>query len=513
MSYIKNKNGYIIANGEYDAIMCDGVSLDRFHIGKVKTEISSKMLGVPINEGFVLYVPAGVKTVLAYPTPIQTAKDLSKALKSSLYNELKAKFTEEELLNEIRDKAAGGIPINELLIKIKKQFTTSKSLSKREPVEYHYTEGIYEDGMPWSAVYANINLNAGNWNFTSVSLTKTDNKTHALHTQPLAEIITNYEKKYNKKILIGWNGGYILNGELVGKLGIGSNFIGSPLGLIIQNKKILSLPLFNKPALFILKDGSFKIKRVNIFQGFIIENKQQPLKFIPKHYNKHKQGQLCYYDLLYDKKIITSDGNTIIRLYGTRIVEIINTKKGQDVTLLPIGVHLSIPPEKVPADWVKNKDLDIKLNLNFKDFDIASVLHAVEAGPVLMQNHKVAVNMEIGGWKHINSINTQAARLDYTDMRGPKIAAGIDKQGNLIILCVNGRIRESVGATHHDMANILKKIGAKEAMGFDPGGSSTLIVNSKPINISPYNSMYEYDYYSLPPEPRKISNAILGWLE
>ncbi|OQY45923.1 MAG: hypothetical protein B6240_07990 [Desulfobacteraceae bacterium 4572_87] len=47
------------------------------------------------------------------------------------------------------------------------------------------------------------------------------------------------------------------------------------------------------------------------------------------------------------------------------------------------------------------------------------------------------------------------------------------------------------------MADILISYGAETAMGFDPGGSSTLVVNGKVLNISPYNKEYEKDIYSL----------------
>ena len=121
--------------------------------------------------------------------------------------------------------------------------------------------------------------------------------------------------------------------------------------------------------------------------------------------------------------------------------------------------------------------------------------------------------MKKEGWKTENSIRTQAARLDYTDMRGPKIAVGIDKNENLVVLTINGRIRESVGATHIDMADILLKFNIQKAMGFDPGGSSTLVVKGEVLNISPYNHDYERNIYSLPPEPRAVSNAVLGIYE
>jgi len=51
----------------------------------------------------------------------------------------------------------------------------------------------------------------------------------------------------------------------------------------------------------------------------------------------------------------------------------------------------------------------------------------------------------------------------------------------------------------------------RSAMGFDPGGSATLVVGKEILNISPYNHDYERNVYSLPPEPRGVANAIVGY--
>ena len=48
-------------------------------------------------------------------------------------------------------------------------------------------------------------------------------------------------------------------------------------------------------------------------------------------------------------------------------------------------------------------------------------------------------------------------------------------------------------------------------MGFDHGGSSTLMVGDETLNISPYNRDYERNVYSMPPQPRAVSNAVIGF--
>ncbi len=504
MTHIKNKNGFIIANGENTTMMTDIVDLDRFHIGRSDNILNSKILGIPNGSGFIQFVPAGVRTTLAYPTPIQTAKDFSDTIKSDLFNELAEEHGEKELFNLISEDAkSNGTPIKLFLENLK----NNNRPGKEKGVKTLFVSGIFDDGLPWSGVTAEIKITGNNkkWIFGA------ENVPH--DPKPVTEIVKKFEIKNNIKAQIAWNGGYILNPELVGKLGLPETYIGSPLGLLIMDKKTVSLPLFNKPAFIIYEDGTLDIRRVSSKGGFLIKNHIDEILFSGNYCNKHSVEYPCYYNLMYDEEFIPGDGNVIVRLAGNIVKEIVHTKPEENVKLIPVGVTLSIPKEKFKEEtFVLERKLTIIQN-NTNEIRWNKISYAIEAGPLLVNDQEKCLDMEIEGWKKNNSIRTQAARLDYTDMRGPKIAVGIDKKGNLHVLMVNGRIRESVGATHHDIADILVSYGMEKAMGFDPGGSSTLVVNGKPMNISPYNSEYEKDIYSLSPEPRAVSNAVIGWTE
>jgi len=282
---------------------------------------------------------------------------------------------------------------------------------------------------------------------------------------------------------------------------------------LISNGKVICPPLFNKPAFIIYKNGKIDIEKVCSKSGIDVVISKQPISFSSDGYNKHSKTTPCYYDLLYDKPEIKGDENIIIRIAGNTIKEIIKTKKGQSVNSIPVGLTFSIPVGICPKNINLGQEVHLKLKQSVNGIDWKNVLHAIEAGPMLLVNGENAIDMKLEGWKTENSIATQAARLDFTDMRGPKIAVGIDNKGNIMVLTINGRIRESVGATHDDMAEILKSYGAVKAMGFDPGGSSTLVMSGKTLNISPYNHQYETNIYALPPEPRAVANAIIGWKE
>ncbi|MEA1897937.1 MAG: phosphodiester glycosidase family protein [Bacteroidota bacterium] len=497
---IKEQRGLIISHHRNAAIMTDVVDIDRIHIDRVEDPITANIMGIPEGSGYIQYVPASVRVTLAYPTPIQTALDFHRALKSREFKELKEKLGEAVLFQEIRkDAIEKGTPIKALIEKLNQ----TKS-DKKNTVEKSFVSGVYADRLPWNGAYVktkNID-SAKSWKFVAV--------TSSGKTKTVTNFIKEFEKENNKAVEFAWNGGYILNPELVGKLGLPESYVGSPLGLIISDFNVQSPPLFNKPALLVHENGILNIKRVNCSGGLSLSNGKQKIEFTSKQYNipKPQEQKCCFYDLLYDKEYFPAVNRIMVRLAGNKVMEIINTPEKNKIQNIPVGLTLSFPVSSYPDNFFQEgKELEIQLN------EFKAVRFAVEAGPMLVDKGKECIDMKLEGWKTNNSIRTQAARLDYTDMRGPKIAAGIDGKGNFMVLTINGRIRESVGATHNDMAEILESFNIQEGMGFDPGGSSTLIFGKEVLNISPYNSKYERNIYSLPPEPRAVANAILGIYE
>ena len=72
-------------------MMTDIVNMDRFHIGKVVNDFKASIMGIPVGSGYIQYVPAGIRVTLAFPSPVQTAKDFEMSLKGPRFNTLKAK--------------------------------------------------------------------------------------------------------------------------------------------------------------------------------------------------------------------------------------------------------------------------------------------------------------------------------------------------------------------------------------------------------------------------------------
>jgi hypothetical protein len=99
----------------------------------------------------------------------------------------------------------------------------------------------------------------------------------------------------------------------------------------------------------------------------------------------------------------------------------------------------------------------------------------------------------IGGWPRIlqNGVNVagEAATVEGTLSRNaeavhPRTAVGFSRDSSRVyLLTVDGRSENSGGATLVQLAGLMKKLGAWDAMNFDGGGSTTMVVRDKLVNV------------------------------
>ena len=86
----------------------------------------------------------------------------------------------------------------------------------------------------------------------------------------------------------------------------------------------------------------------------------------------------------------------------------------------------------------------------------------------------------IGGAGKIleNGVFSDSGYVVSPNGRNPRTAVGISQDGKYVILAVVDGRGYSVGATHAEMGEIMKNLGAWNAMHFDGGGSSTLVADT-----------------------------------
>jgi hypothetical protein len=98
----------------------------------------------------------------------------------------------------------------------------------------------------------------------------------------------------------------------------------------------------------------------------------------------------------------------------------------------------------------------------------------------------------IGGWPRIvrdGEIVAQEARTvegtisRNAEMRHPRTAIGFSRDSaTLYLLAVDGRSERSVGMTLVELATLMRRLGAWQAMNFDGGGSTTMVIGGQVVN-------------------------------
>ena len=109
--------------------------------------------------------------------------------------------------------------------------------------------------------------------------------------------------------------------------------------------------------------------------------------------------------------------------------------------------------------------------INYANAYYWPVNEAMHAGPVLINQGEMVVTTEQEIF-----FNTPVDGIQ------PRSAVGIKKNGDVIMMVVDGRQVDSRGVYLKELAMLMAQFDCEEALNLDGGGSSALIVNSKLIN-------------------------------
>ena len=114
----------------------------------------------------------------------------------------------------------------------------------------------------------------------------------------------------------------------------------------------------------------------------------------------------------------------------------------------------------------------------------------------------------LGGWPRIlrdgRDVAADAAIVEGTisrnaEIRHPRTAVGYSRDGaTLLLVAVDGRTTRSVGMTLVELAALMRRVGAWNALNFDGGGSTTMVIDGALANV-PSDSTGE----------RAVGNALL----
>jgi len=223
-------------------------------------------------------------------------------------------------------------------------------------------------------------------------------------------------------------------------------------------------------------DEALNIRDLNIFKVWYINNK--PVDSKGSYLFTPEKGD--YLDVPIGKAIIVQDGIVINILYGAMGFRIpkngfviyfgkdaVDNKYIEDRFAIGKSVDFYdkdtkvINTEEIIKDAVEKYRYtlyqDIKPTKSFSEIDLNTVKDLISAGPYLVKNSEIILDAAKEGFKEAKIVNGKALRS----------AVGLTKDNQLLMITVNN-------VTLDELAKIMLKLGAQEAINLDGGGSSAL---------------------------------------
>jgi len=263
------------------------------------------------------------------------------------------------------------------------------------------------------------------------------------------EVLTSMSRRYDA--LAGINAGFFNPAR------------GDPIGTLIVNRRLVSSPLYNR-AVFGLSDRNEPLFGHPDFSGGLVAGDMRVA--IDSINAPRGANKLIVYTPEYSRSTHTSgDGLEWVLIKG-RVIAIHKC----DTLIPPDGVVLSATGEK--AARLSRLRLGDRVDL---DYRVTSpwdrIQHAVCGGPSLVSDGQVR-------------ITGQEERFDASIVAGrhPRTAVALTYGGDILMLVVDGRSRRSAGMTLSELARYLVRLGARQAMNLDGGGSAAMVVRGKVVN-------------------------------
>ncbi|PKL80277.1 MAG: hypothetical protein CVV27_00680 [Candidatus Melainabacteria bacterium HGW-Melainabacteria-1] len=247
------------------------------------------------------------------------------------------------------------------------------------------------------------------------------------------------------------------------------NAAGVPLGTLMLDRELIASPIYGRTML-----GFGANQRL-----FIAQNDRSLSAWFPaqsRHLAFHgvnlprQNNQAILYTSRYGLSTGTAENPDAIEL-----------QLALDGTVSAISSHNTPIPEEgyvisaqgQGAAWLRANAYEGMRALVYSKVweQWAQALHLLGGGPQLIHQGQIRITAE-----------QEKFQPDIAQGRAPRTALGLAPDGTIILVVADGRQTRSRGLTLQELAQLLRERGATEAMNFDGGGSSTLVVGGKVIN-------------------------------
>lgn len=263
---------------------------------------------------------------------------------------------------------------------------------------------------------------------------------------------------------------------------------GEPMGLLERTGKLLSEPVTGRAALSSGFDGR-KLRVSLTHTSARLEASTLNAKRNIEGVNRPRENnEVVLYTAEFHRNTLTKPGGYEATIIGGRVRSV---SRNGSATIPPGGYVLS--GDGKGAEWLE-RNLKMDSRVDFR----GGVIHtpplafkpdfSIGGGPMLIAQGEAVVESEFRTFSE-----------SLTKARHPRTAAGIKRDGRLLLVTVDGRQPGvSAGMTISELTKLMLELGCASAINLDGGGSTTMVVRGKVVN-----------HPSDPTGERSVSDALL----
>lgn len=273
-----------------------------------------------------------------------------------------------------------------------------------------------------------------------------------------------------KKALLGVNGDFF-------------PFTGDPLGICVIDGEMVSEPTMNRASIGWSKSGGIIFNNPRLDAALILSTG------VRRQIDGINRGRESNQVIVYTPAFGVSTGSAYP---GTEVVATssdlpVRIGKSLNLTVTDVfsnAVNTAIPRNGMVISAGGPAAVFLKENLKPGDtlclkFDVrgasshdwSSVEQAIGGGPWLVKDGAVCIDAAEEGF-----------RSGFSSAMDPRTAIGATCDGKIVIATVDGRQSISRGVNLADLAAIMKRLGALNAINLDGGGSTTMSIAGMVVN-------------------------------
>ncbi len=244
---------------------------------------------------------------------------------------------------------------------------------------------------------------------------------------------------------------------------------GSPLGWLVIDGEWIKAPMYGRTAIGFWPDGRLRMGNVT-FAGSVELPNGTKLRLEGINQGATDANGIVLYTWRWGRVLAGDRSKTRLVLDDDGRV-MVKEVYGRPVEFPRSGCVLSASGRSAMLLQAVNRGDIIKVRLGTEQGWVG-VKHALGAGPRLVLDGKPCVTATVERFK-----------ADVHGGLSPRSAIGFTRDGTVILAVVEPAAPDVKGVTLDELATIMAKLGAWQAMNLDGGGSSTAVArNGKVIN-------------------------------